>query len=85
MGSPSQQDLRFLREWMNDTSMGNVFLLSIDHDLWETCDIRDTVALRPRPSDNLFARISNRFLVRWFHRVIGHFFKVCIYKLLPEF
>ncbi|KAM7214997.1 hypothetical protein V8F06_009599 [Rhypophila decipiens] len=76
IGPPNKQDHRFLQTWIRAPSMGNVYLLGPDSDVWEKqFDDTELVCLLPRSNDNIFARfISNRF-IRWYHHLIGHLFK----------
>jgi len=76
MGPPNKQDLAFLQTWMKAPSMGNVYLLGADSDVWETFDPSELVCLRPKKGDSCFNRFFANSLVRWYHHLIGHRFTV---------
>ncbi len=74
--APNRQDFKLLRTWMQDPSMGNVFLLGAYSDTWEDFDDAELVCLQPRAVDSLLARFFTDSLVRWYHRIIGYLFRV---------
>ncbi|KAK4211761.1 hypothetical protein QBC37DRAFT_466946 [Rhypophila decipiens] len=76
IGPPNEQDHKFLQRWMKVPSMGNVYLLGADSDIWERqFDPAELVCLLPTKCDSIFTRfMSNRF-IRWYHHLIGHLFK----------
>ena len=76
MGAPNKQDFAFLQTWMKAPSMGNVYLLGADSDVWETFDSAELVCLWPRKSDSSFAGFFTNSLVRWYHHLIGYRFRV---------
>ncbi|KAK0728798.1 hypothetical protein B0T26DRAFT_748959 [Lasiosphaeria miniovina] len=47
IGPPNRQDFEFLQRWMSSPSMGNVYLLGADSDIWEIFDPAELVALYP--------------------------------------
>jgi len=73
IGPPNKQDFKFLQTWMKVPSMGNVYLLGADSDVWETkLDSAELVCLLPRKSDSPFTRFLTTKLVRWYHHSVGH-------------
>ena len=76
IGSPSPQNLSFLQRWMMRPRMGNVYLLGPEGHIWENSQPSELLAIRPSISDNWFTRFSSTILVRWYHRIIGRFFRV---------
>ncbi|KAI1173336.1 hypothetical protein F4777DRAFT_600714 [Nemania sp. FL0916] len=75
LGPPSEQDFKSLKSWMNDPSMGNIYLLGPDSDVWENFDASELVCLKPNRTDSLVTRFLTNKLVTMFHRIIGHHFK----------
>jgi Ni,Fe-hydrogenase I cytochrome b subunit len=66
---------------MKTPSMGNVYLLGPDSDVYEKPQPgADLIALKSRVNENLVARVLGDFAVHWWHRVIGWRFRV---SLLP--
>lgn len=75
MGPPNRQDLKFLQTWMESPSMGNVYLLGADSDVWEgRFDPAELVCLLSRQSDSVLAGVFTDVLVKWYHRLIGRLF-----------
>ncbi|KAK3363925.1 hypothetical protein B0T25DRAFT_470168 [Lasiosphaeria hispida] len=74
IGPPNKQDFEFLRKWMSLPSMGNVYLLGADSDIWETYDPGELVSLLPRASESCVAGLIDRMLARY-HHFVGHLFK----------
>lgn len=70
------RDLSFLQEWMARPSMGNVYLIGRDSDIWSKPDMSDLIVLRARHSDDLLTRWLSDSLVHAYHRVVGRFFRV---------
>jgi hypothetical protein len=75
--SPSPSDLRFLQTWMKTPSMGNVYLLGPDSDIWEKPDQFDLVTLHAQENGDLISRFLTDVLIHWYHRLFGWHFKVC--------
>ncbi|KAL9070527.1 MAG: hypothetical protein Q9161_004824 [Pseudevernia consocians] len=74
--SPNPRDLAFLQEWMIRPTMGNVYLLGRDSDIWSIPDISDLIALNSRHADDPFtAWVANK-AVHWWHRVAGKHLRV---------
>ena len=78
IGPPNKQDFTFLQIWMKAPSMGNVYLLGADSDAWENFDSVELVCLRPRNSDSWGTWFFTDRLVRWYHHLIGHLFRVLL-------
>lgn len=78
---PNMQDLEFLQTWMQTPSMGNVYLLGPDSDLWEQPDLFDLISLKRRENHSPVSRILSDFIVRWYHRLLGHHLRVCVSDL----
>ena len=74
--TPNPQDLAFLQQWMKRPSMGCVYLLGRDSDLWENPDLKDLVALGPRQRDSLFSSWIANSLIYTYHKLIGWHFRV---------
>lgn len=73
---PNPQALAFLQRWMKRPSMGCVYLLGRDSDIWEKPDLQDLIAIKPQESDGLFsAWIVEKFLRRY-HQTVGRHFRV---------
>jgi hypothetical protein len=74
---PNPHDLRFLQTWMQNPSMGNVYLLGPDSDIWEdarySCDL---FALKRREDHSPISRALGGCVVRWWHHCIGRRFRV---------
>ncbi|MCJ1390413.1 hypothetical protein MMC18_003272 [Xylographa bjoerkii] len=68
---PKPQDLKFLQRWMKRPSMGFVYLLGRDSDIWEKPESIDLVALKPRKSEGLFLSWITDTLVHQYHRLVG--------------
>lgn len=61
---------------MQSPSMGNVYLLGADSNIWEDADPVELVCLRPRKADSAFARLFTDRVCRWYHHLIGYLFRV---------
>ena len=70
------RDLSFLQEWMRRPSMGNVYLIGRDSDIWSKPNLSDLIVLRARHSDDLFTQWLSDTFVSAYHRVVGRFFRV---------
>lgn len=55
-------------------SMGNVYLLGADSDIWETTDPAELVCLLPRRNESCIAGFTDQ-IVRWYHHAVGYRFK----------
>lgn len=61
---------------MKSPSMGNIYLLGADSDTWENFDPGEMVCLKPNKTNSLIARHCTNSLVKWYHRLVGHRFRV---------
>ncbi|KAI0529930.1 hypothetical protein GGR58DRAFT_525637 [Xylaria digitata] len=75
-GPPSEQDFKSLQSWMKAPSMGNIYLLGADSDVWENFDAAELVCLKPNKTDSLITRFFTNKLVTLYHRLVGHYFRV---------
>ncbi|KAI0435712.1 hypothetical protein F4803DRAFT_567435 [Xylaria telfairii] len=73
---PSEQDFRSLQIGMKTPSMGNVYLLGVDSDVWENPDASELICLKPNKTDSLITRFFTNKLITLYHHIIGHHFKV---------
>lgn len=73
---PNLRDLRFLVNYMKTPSMGNVYLLGLDSDIWEDPNLLDLVSINPKKSDNWVSKAVTIAVADWYHRFIGRKFKV---------
>lgn len=76
MSKPNPRDLAFLQEWMRRPSMGNVYLLGQDSDIWANPEESDLIALQARYSDSPVSRWMTDTLVHWYHQAIGRKLRV---------
>ncbi|KAF2659984.1 hypothetical protein K491DRAFT_124748 [Lophiostoma macrostomum CBS 122681] len=72
---PNLRDLDFLVRYMKTPSMGNVYLLGPDSDIWENPDLPDLISLNPKQSDNWVSRAVTVVVAGWLHRFVGRIFK----------
>lgn len=79
LGPPNLHDLAFLQEWMKRPSMGNVYLLGQDSDIWSNPDIPDLIALNARRADDPFTAWVTNKAVHWWHRIVGKYLRVSIF------
>ena len=75
-------DLDFLQQWMRRPTMGNVYLLGRDSNIWSEPNSSDLIALHARQTDDPFTRWLSDTIVHAYHRVIGKFFRVMVLVLL---
>ena len=75
----NSRDLSFLQEWMRRPSMGNVYLIGRDSDIWSKPNLSDLIVLRARHSDDLLTRWLSDTFVQIYHRVVGRFFRVMLF------
>ncbi|KAF2268994.1 hypothetical protein CC78DRAFT_606858 [Lojkania enalia] len=73
--TPNSQDLKFLKIWMKDPKMGNVYLLGSDSDIWEKPDMADIVVLRRRENQSPISRILSDSFLHWYHHRFGWRFR----------
>ncbi len=67
---------------MERTSMGNIYLLGPDSDIWSNPDVSDLIALSARHSDDPFTTWVTDTVIHWWHRLIGKYFRVRLLALL---
>ncbi|ORY03151.1 hypothetical protein BCR34DRAFT_573714 [Clohesyomyces aquaticus] len=67
---PLAKDLKFLQNWMKRPTMGYVYLLESEQDIWKHTDLEDLLAMKPN-EQSLASRIVGDFLVQWWHRCWG--------------
>ncbi|KAI1457862.1 hypothetical protein F4805DRAFT_467143 [Annulohypoxylon moriforme] len=72
---PSEQDFKFLQIWMKNPSMGNVYLLGADSDVWENFNVAELVCLKPNKTNSVISQFCTNTLVKWYHHLVGHRFK----------
>lgn len=90
LDSPSTSDLEFMKTWMKAPSMGKVYLLGSDADVWEKPDRFDLIALRARKCEDSFSLFLSNVFIHWYHRFFGLYIRVrhshnhqeCIISLL---
>ncbi len=73
---PNKRDFEFLQTWMKTPSMGNVYLLGADSDIWEAFDATELACFRPTKTDSWMGQFITDNLIRWYHHLVGHFFRV---------
>ena len=73
---PSPESLGFLQEWMKRPSMGGVYLVGLDSDVWEKPIPGDMVALWPDQSSDTFTSWIRRKVIPRYHQIVGRYYKV---------
>jgi hypothetical protein len=73
---PNDRDLNFLNTWMKIPTMGNVYLVSPDSDIWKESGLDELLCIRPRPNAGWLTRFLTVDAVNWYHQAIGRFFVV---------
>jgi hypothetical protein len=72
---PKEEDLRFLREWLERPEFGNNFLCDREAGAWE--ESSDLVALAGKNTEkDTFASWISSKCVPWFHRRVGYRIRV---------
>ncbi|KAM0798017.1 hypothetical protein BDR22DRAFT_823820 [Usnea florida] len=79
--NPNPRDLAFLQQWMKRPSMGDVYLLGRDSDIWSKPDTSDLIALNARTAEDAFTTWVADRAVHWWHRSIGRFLRPAV----PEY
>ncbi|KAK4455312.1 hypothetical protein QBC34DRAFT_432663 [Podospora aff. communis PSN243] len=73
---PSRQNFKFLQGWMKCPSMGNVYLLGADSDVWEKFDANEHICLHSGTGDeSLISRFLANCVVPRYHRLVGQLFR----------
>jgi hypothetical protein len=73
---PLARDMTFLQHWMKRPSMGFVYLLGGDSDVYEKPDYSDLIVIKRHRSHTLATRIIGDVWVRFWHRFLGKKAKV---------
>ena len=73
--SPHPKDLSNLQEWMRRPSMGSVFLVGRDRNVWALG--KDLIAVRAKSSDNKVFRLLADTFTPLYHHTMGKYHKVC--------
>lgn len=69
---PSEADVQYMREWMDDDGNGrHTALTSADHRIWDTTPINDMVAICAREYPDLISTWITEKAVAWYHRKFG--------------
>jgi hypothetical protein len=66
---PLGRDLAFLQEWIKRPTMGYVYLLGPDSDVWEKPDLAVLIVLRRSERQSTASRVIGDFVVLWWNRV----------------
>lgn len=74
--APTEQDLTFLRSWMEDASMGAVYLTGRDQHVWHQENRRDCVVLRSKGYEDFLSNFIARSILQPFDAHIGKHFRV---------
>lgn len=74
LSSPSPRDLAILQEWMQRPTMGSVFLIGRDRNVWSHG--QDLIALKGRDSRNRFSNWIVDKLTPLYHYAFGRYYKV---------
>ncbi|KAL9109279.1 MAG: hypothetical protein Q9227_006034 [Pyrenula ochraceoflavens] len=82
---PKPRDLRFLVDYMKIPSMGNVYLLGPDSDIWEKPDLLDMISINPKNSDNSLSKLVTKIVVDWYHHSVGWRMRVRYATVNPQF
>ncbi|MCJ1398042.1 hypothetical protein MMC11_001239 [Xylographa trunciseda] len=75
MKQPRPQDLAFLQKWMKRPSMGCVYLLGQDSDIWEKPERTDLVALNRCKSEGVFSLWVTETVIHQYHQLVGKYFR----------
>lgn len=73
---PNDRDLDFLKTWMKIPTMGNVYLVSPDSEIWKESGIDELLCIRPRSNSGWLTQVLTVDAVDWYHRAIGRHFMV---------
>ncbi|GAW23977.1 hypothetical protein ANO14919_135560 [Xylariales sp. No.14919] len=75
-GPPSEHSFTSLQNWMKNPSMGNIYLLGADSDVWEKFNASELVCLKPSRADSLVTRFLTNKIITSYHCLVGHRFRV---------
>lgn len=73
---PNARDLKFLQHWMKRPSMGSVYLLGLDSDIWEKPDLPDLISLGPGRSESIVSAWLTNSFVHQYHQILGRYLRV---------
>jgi hypothetical protein len=65
---PLTRDMTFLQNWMKRPSMGFVYLLGADADVYEKPDLADLVVIKKHKDQSEAMRVVGDFCVRLWHQ-----------------
>jgi hypothetical protein len=74
--APNPHEMQFLQKWMKSPSMGSIYLIGPDADVWEKPDPPDLLSLKPGSSQSALSSLLSNRVVHWYHRYIGQRFRV---------
>jgi hypothetical protein len=75
--APIERDLTFLQNWMKRTTMGCVYLLGSDHDIWAQTQREELVVVKSNNGHTFAARVIGDWVAYWVHRLTRRTAKVC--------
>ena len=75
MVNPGPEALSSINEWMSRTSMGSVYLIGEDRDLWKSTQRQELLALDRSGCDDLLSAWMTNSATTWFHWAVGRYFK----------
>ncbi|KAF2658215.1 hypothetical protein K491DRAFT_690369 [Lophiostoma macrostomum CBS 122681] len=67
--APIERDLTFLQNWMKRTTMGCVYLLGYDRDVWTKTPREELVVVRSNDGHTFAARIIGDWVAYWAYRL----------------
>lgn len=70
--SPNSSDVKFLRRWFMEETMGDFPLKGLDRNIWETSPPSSLVALQPRNYDDPLNSVFLSKVSTWWHSCVGH-------------
>jgi hypothetical protein len=76
MYRPSRKAHALVREWMEESYLGNVRLVGEDSQIWSETTPSELLALDRRDCDDPLSSWMTTFVTSWFHRAVGKYFKV---------
>lgn len=76
---PLERGVAFLRERIKPPTMGCVYLLGADADVWEKPELADLVVLKRAERQSMASRILGDFVALWWTRAFRKTKQVCLY------
>ena len=73
---PNARDLKFLQHWMKRPSMGSVYLLGPDSDIWEKPDLSDLITLSSERVDGMVSAWLTNTFIHQYHQILGRYLRV---------